>query len=116
LIKAIGGKDNLATLQQSDVEQVVLPEKRTTQQEDKERESESWFKKLRNAHSAVESNINMLVHHGLNHCMDKGLSRFKRYAGLSILAYNLHILGNALITKVKAKEERRQRRRPKMAV
>jgi SRSO17 transposase len=31
--------------------------------------------------------------------MDKGLHGFKRNVGLSILAYNLHILGNALKNK-----------------
>lgn len=38
----------------------------------------------------------MLEHHGLNRCMDKGLDGFNRCVGLSILAYNSHILGNAL--------------------
>jgi len=38
----------------------------------------------------------MLEHHGLNRCMDKGSHGFKRCVGLSVLVYNLHILGNAL--------------------
>lgn len=46
---------------------------------------------LRKAHSAVESNINMLEHHGLNRCVDKGLHGYRRNVGLSVLAYNLHI-------------------------
>ncbi len=49
----------------------------------------------------------MLEHHGLNRCVDKGLHGFKRYAGLSVLAYNLHILGNGLIEKEKQKENKR---------
>jgi len=47
--------------------------------------------------------------------MDKGLHGFKRYAGLSVLAYNLHILGNALKAKAKAEEERRKKHRLKLA-
>jgi len=79
--KGFWSRDNLATPQQADMEQVVLPKRGRHNKEDKERQGESWFKKLRNAHSAVESNINMLEHHGLYRCMDKGLHRFKRYAG-----------------------------------
>ena len=79
--------------------------------EEKERESSKTFKALRNAHSAVESNINMLEHHGLNRCPDKGLPGYKRYVGLSVLAYNLHILGNHLIAVERKKEEERQKQR-----
>ena len=120
--KGFWSKDNLATLQGADIEQVVLPKKGRHNKEDKERESGVEFKKLRNAHSAVESNINMLEpayrpgrHHGLNRCMDKGLHGFKRYVGLSVLAYNLHILGNALKEKARAEEKRKEKRRLKVA-
>lgn len=34
------------------------------------------FKKLRNKHSAVESKINSLEHHGLDRCPDKGKRTF----------------------------------------
>ena len=60
----------------------------------------------RNAHSAVESNINMLEHHGLNRCVDKGLRGYKRCVGLSVLAYNLHILGNVLQTQDRQQTEK----------
>jgi IS5 family transposase len=113
--KGFWSKDNLATLQQAGIEQVVLPKKGRHNKEDKERESGPEFKKLRNAHSAVESNINMLEHHGLNRCMDKGLDGCKIYVGLSVLAYNLHILGNAFKAKAKADEERRKKQRLKAA-
>ena len=78
---------------------LVLPKKDRYHKEDKERESDAEFKKLRNAHSAVESNINMLDHHGLNRRMDEGLHDFKRSVGLNVLAYNLYILDNALKEK-----------------
>lgn len=113
--KGFWSKDNLATLQGADIEQVVLPKKGRHSKEDKERESKPEYKKLRNAHSAVESNINMLEHHGLNRCMDKGLHGCKRYVGLSVLAYNLHLLGNALKAKAKAEEERSKKQRLKTA-
>ena len=111
--KGFWSKDNLATLQGAGIAQVVLPKKGRHNKEDKERESGIEFKKLRNAHSAVESNINMLEHHGLNRCMDKGLHGFKRYAGLSVLAYN--ILGNELKAKARAEEEKREKLRLKVA-
>ncbi len=97
--KGFWSKDNQATLEDAAVEQAILPKRGRHNKEDKARESGTIFKKLRNAHSAVESNINMLEHHGLNRCMDKGLQGFKRCVGLSVLAYNLHILGNALKAK-----------------
>ena len=94
--KGFWSKDNLATLQDAGITQVVLPKKGRHSKEDKQRESDANFKQLRHAHSAVESNINMLEHHGRNRCMDKGLHGYKRCVGLSVLAYNLHLLGNAL--------------------
>jgi transposase, IS5 family len=113
--KGYYSKDNKNILDKSKVEQAILPKKGRHNQEDKERESDPEFKKLRRRHSAVESNINMLEHHGLNRCMDKGLRGFKRYVGLSVLAYNLHIIGNALLEAERKKEERQQRRQVKMA-
>jgi transposase, IS5 family len=104
--KGFWSKDNQATLQNAEIDQVILPKKGRHNKEDKERESNPKFKKLRNAHSAVESNINMLEHHALNRCMDKGLWGFNRCVGLSVLAYNLHILGNALKAKQLAEEQK----------
>ena len=47
--------------------------------------------------------------------MDKGLHGYKRCAGLSVLAYNLHILDNAIKAKARAEEEKREKRRLKAA-
>lgn len=113
--KGFWSKDNFTTLQDAAIEQVILPKKGRHNKEDKARESCATFKKLRNAHSAVESNINMLEHHGLNRCMDKGLGNYKRCVGLSVLAYNLHILGNALKANQLAQEARRDKLRLKQA-
>lgn len=95
---------NLDSLQQDYTLQAVLPKRGRHNKEDKQREGTKSFKKLRRAHSAVESNINMLEHHGLNRCVDKGLAGYKRNVGLSVLAYNLHIIGNHLIEAQKRKE------------
>jgi hypothetical protein len=104
--KGFYSKDNLDVLQQSGIQEVIMPKKGKLNKEEKQRESAKTFKQLRYAHSAVESNINMLEHHGLNRCPDKGLPGYKRYVGLSVLAYNLHILGNCLIAQEKQKEAR----------
>lgn len=90
--KGFWSKDNLAILEAQKIETVVLPKRGRQTKEDKEREDQPDFKLLRRKHSAVESNINMLEHHGLNRCPDKGLRHYKNYVGLSVLAYNLHQL------------------------
>lgn len=82
---------------------LVLPKKGKRNAIENQREGEKKFKQLRKQHSAVESNINMLEHHGLNRCPDRGLGHFKNYTALGIVAYNLHRLGN-LLKKEKIKE------------
>lgn len=75
----------------------VMPKKGKRNKEETKREREPSFKKLRNAHSTVESNIHQLGHNGLNRCPDKGIKNFKRYTSLSVLAYNLHKLGEYIV-------------------
>ncbi len=104
--KGFWSKDNLEVLQADTTKQVVLPKRGKHSKEDKERENHKTFKAKRNAHSAVESNINMLEHHGLNRCVDKGLHAYKRCVGLSVLAYNLHILGNVLQAQSRRQAEK----------
>jgi IS5 family transposase len=112
--KGFYSKDNLQTLQQSGIDEVIMPKKGKLNKEEKQRERAKEFKKLRYAHSAIESNINMLEHHGLNRCVDKGLHGYKRYTGLSVLAYNLHILGNCLIEQEKQKENKRLKKQARL--
>ncbi|AYD47270.1 ISNCY family transposase [Arachidicoccus soli] len=100
--KGFYSKENLATLQQTGVGQIILPKKGKLNQAEKQMQSEKSYKTLRHQHSAVESNINMLEHHGLGRCMDKGIKGFRRYVGISVLSYNLHILGNILVQTEKA--------------
>ena len=113
--KGFWSKDNLATVQAATTGQAVLPKKGRHNKEDKAREGSPEFKKLRNEHSAIESNINMLEHHGLNRCMDKGVRGYSRCVGLSVLALNLHVLGNILKAKELAKEAKQEKVRLKQA-
>jgi IS5 family transposase len=83
---------------------VVLPKKGKLSKNDRAREEESEFKRLRKKHSAVESGINALEVHGLDRCLDHGIDGFNRYVALSVLAYNIHRFGALLL-----KEDIRQR-------
>lgn len=93
------------------VEDLVLPKKGKLNQEEFEREHSKTFIALRKQHSAVESAINCLEHHGLNRCPDKGLSHFKKYAALGILACNLHKIGNLLQEKERKKSKNKPLRK-----
>jgi len=79
------------------VDNVVLPKKGKLNKDEKERQSTKKFKALRKYHSAVESDINCLEHHGLNKCPDKGIKNFRKYTALGVLAHSLHKLGNILL-------------------
>ena len=94
--KGFWHKDNKLILAQN-VDTVVLPKKGKCNKVEAEEESRPLFRKLRNKHSAVESNINELEHRGLNRCPDRGYSNFKRYVGLAVCAYNLKKIGQHLI-------------------
>ena len=81
-----------------------MPKKGKTNQVEKKEEATLSFKKLRNAHSAVESNINQLEHNGLGRCPDRGIKNFKRYTAASVLAYNIHKLGEHLDKRKRPKK------------
>jgi len=104
--KGFYSKENREILEKKEVEAIIMPKKGKLNKEEALREGTKTFKSLRNAHSAIESNINMLEHHGLDRCPDKGLNSFKRHVGLSVLAYNLHIIGNHLIAQEKQKQKK----------
>ena len=88
------------------IPKVVMPKKGKLSQKEKERQSQKEWKHLSNKHSAVESNINCLEHHGLDRCPDKGEPAYYRYVGFGVLAYNLHKIGNALQATRKEAEKR----------
>ena len=87
--KGFWSKINKDILSKS-VQELIMPKKGKRNQQEEAEETSKSFKKLRNKHSAVESNINELEHRGLNRCPDKGFNNFQKYVGLSISAYNLH--------------------------
>jgi hypothetical protein len=81
------------------IPEVIMPKKGRRSQADQARETQKTFRRLRRQHSAIESDINALEHHGLNRCPDKGWSGFQRYVGFGVLAYNLHKIGNRLLER-----------------
>ena len=85
---------------------VIMPKKGKKNRVEQAEESGKTFKKLRHKHSAVESDINRLEHHGLDKCPDKGLKAFKRYCALGVLAANLHTMGNVLQEKARKQCEK----------
>ena len=90
------------------IDKVMMPKKGRKNALEEEREREPRWLKLKDQHSEVESNINSLEHHGLDRCPDKGLNGYKRYAGLGILAYNLHRIGKGLLEETAATRKRKQ--------
>ena len=95
---------------------VVMPKKGKRNKEETVLEKSSLFKKRRNKHSAIESNINELENRGLDKCPDKGFRGFKRYVAAGIVAYNLHKIGKELIRlEVATAEKKAKRKSYKMA-
>lgn len=86
------------------IPQVIMPKKGRRTQEEKAAENAPMFKKLKNLHNAVESNINELEHRGLNRCPDRTRRGFNRYIALAVTAYNLHKIGRELLAQAMAKE------------
>jgi len=85
------------------IKDLIMPKKGKLNIAEKEEEHTKKFKKLRNKHSAVESNINALEYRGLDRCPDKGYEHFKRYIALGICSYNLHKIGAELLKQEKLK-------------
>jgi hypothetical protein len=81
------------------IPEVIMPKRGKKNTAETEREQSRKFVALRKKHSAVESQINALEHHGLNRCLDVGLEAYHRYAGSGVLAYNLHQIGRHLLTR-----------------
>ena len=92
--------ENRALLQM-EVPNVIMPKLGKKNKQEEELEKSHIFKRLKNKHSAIESNINELEHRGLDRCPDRGITNFTRYIGLAICAYNLKKIGAQIL-----KEER----------
>jgi transposase, IS5 family len=81
---------------------VVMPKRGKKNAAETERERGKKFVALRQQHSAVESEINSLEHHGLNRCLDVGLQGYLRYVGYGVMSYNLHMIGRELLARKRA--------------
>ena len=101
--KGFWHKDNKKLLREC-VKKVVMPKKGKCNKEEQIEEKLPAFKKFRNKHSAIESNINELEHRGLDRCPDKGYENFKRYIGLAVGAYNLRRIGAEIIAQEVSKK------------
>ena len=88
------------------IPEVVMPKRGKKNAAETERESGKKFVALRKQHSAVESEINSLEHHGLNRCLDVGLDGYLRYAGLGVMSYNLHVIGRELLARERSERSR----------
>jgi hypothetical protein len=84
---------------------VVMPKRGKKNAAETERESEKKFVALRRQHSAVESEINSLEHHGLNRCLDVGIKGYQRHVGYGVLSYNLHVIGRVLLARQRTRSE-----------
>jgi hypothetical protein len=87
------------------VPEVVMPKRGKKNAAETQRESGKKFVALRRQHSAVESEINSLEHHGLNRCLDVGLTGYLRYVGSGVMSYNLHVIGRELLARERARSE-----------
>lgn len=83
-----------------------MPKKGRLNKEDKALESAPVFKRLKNKHSAVESNINELEHRGLDRCPNRTRKNFNSYVGLAVTAYNLHKIGRKLLADRLAEQQK----------
>lgn len=87
------------------VPEVVMPKRGKKNEMETERESAKKFVALRQQHSAVESEINSLEHHGLNRCLDVGMQGYLRYVGYGVMSYNLHVIGRELLARQRARPQ-----------
>ena len=76
---------------------VILPKLGKLNAEERELEESKLFKRLKNKHSAIESNINELEHRGLDRCPDRSYDHFKTYIALGVCAYNLKKIGKRIL-------------------
>lgn len=88
------------------IPEVVMPKRGKKNAAETARESGKKFVARRRQHSAVESEINSLEHHGLNRCLEVGLAGYLRYVGWGVMSYNLHLLGRELRARARSEPVR----------
>ena len=94
--KGFWRKENKELLQ-LEVPKVIIPKLGKRNKSEEQEERSTSFKRLKNKHSAIESNINELEHRGLDRCPDRGYFHFKRYLSLGVSAYNLKKIGRQIL-------------------
>jgi IS5 family transposase len=82
-----------------EVPKVIMPKLGKRNKAEEEEEKSRSFRRLKNKHSAIESNINELEHRGLDRCPDRGIHNYKRYIGLAVCAYNLKKIGREILKR-----------------
>ncbi len=87
------------------IAEVVMPKRGRKNEAEAAAESTRKFVALRRQHSAVESDIAALEHHGLDRCLDVGLPAYRRYVGYGVLAFNLHQIGRELLQQQRARAD-----------
>lgn len=100
--KGYWGKENKQLLQ-LEVPKVIMPKLGKRNKQEETEETSRPFKRLKNKHSAIESNINELEHRGLGRCPDRGYPHFKNYVALGVCAYNLKKMGAKLLEEEREK-------------
>jgi len=82
-----------------EIPQVIMPKLGRRNKAEEAEELSAPFKRLKNRHSAIESNINELDNRGLDRCPERGYHHFRRYIGLGVSAYNLKKMGRQILKK-----------------
>ena len=100
--KAYWGKENKQLLQ-LEVPKVIMPKLGKRNKQEEAEETSRPFRRLKNKHSAIESNINELENRGLDRCPNRGYPHFKNYISLGICAYNLKKMGAKLLEEEREK-------------
>ncbi len=101
-------KENKELLQ-LEVPKVIMPKLGRRNRSEEAEETSHTFKRLKNKHSAIESNINELENRGLDRCPDRGLFHYETYISLGVCAYNLKKIGRCLLeTQRQAHNEKRR--------
>lgn len=112
--KGYSNKENRISLERF-IPEVIMPKKGKRNKAETEKEHQPLYRKLKNKHSAVESNINELEHRGLGRCPDRSWKKFKNYTALAVCAYNLHKIGRKLLKDRLAKQIKEEKRLLKSA-
>ena len=99
-------KENLEGLKSFGVK-VAMPKKGKLNKQDTERQNSDEYKNAKDKHSAVESVINALQHHGGDICRDYSKDKFESHVASSIISKNLIKIGDIIIEK----EQKRRRRK-----